>query len=98
MLDNDHPRHAEAVGHHAKARRKEGLGQRHLHLPAVGQRVEPPVGLGFIGDRQRQRNALETWLAWQAPSDAITIVSPMRRLACMILFPEPGGTMPGGGG
>jgi hypothetical protein len=63
MLDNHHPRHAEAVGHHAKARRKEGLSKRHLHLPALGQCVEPSVGLGFIGDSQRQRYSLETRLA-----------------------------------
>src|SRR5438132_13269545 len=37
-------------------------------------------------------------LPWQATSDAITVVSPMRRLACMILFSEPGRTIPGGGG
>src|ERR1700730_7716105 len=34
-------------------------------------------------------------LPWQAPSDAITVVSPMRRLACMILFSEPGATITG---
>jgi len=63
MLDNDHPRHTEAVGHHAEAWREEGLSKRHLHLPALGQCVEPPVGLGFTGDSQRQRYSLETRLA-----------------------------------
>ena len=47
MLDNDHPRHAEAVGHHAKARRKEGLGQRHLHLATAGKRVEHLLRFGL---------------------------------------------------
>src|SRR3569833_1059733 len=32
------------------------------------------------------------------PSDAITVVSPMRTLACITLYSQPGGTMPGGGG
>ena len=34
----------------------------------------------------------------QLPSEAMTSVSPRRIDACMILFSEPGGTMPGGGG
>src|ERR1051325_3618813 len=34
----------------------------------------------------------------QSPSDAITVVSPTRRLACMILFSDPGGIMPRWGG
>src|SRR6266542_2568685 len=54
----DHPRHAEAVGDHAEARGKEGLGQRHLHLPAVAQRREQPLGLGLAGHREREREAL----------------------------------------
>src|SRR6266404_8625004 len=32
------------------------------------------------------------------PSEAITVESPMRRLACITLFSAPGGTMPGGWG
>jgi len=28
---NHHPTHAEAISHHAKPRRAEGLGERHLH-------------------------------------------------------------------
>jgi len=36
----DHPRHAEAVVHHAEAWREERLGQWHGHLPAVGQRAK----------------------------------------------------------
>ena len=81
---------------------EEGLKRGSLRwpaeLPAVGQRVEPPVGLGFIGDSQRQRYSRETRLALASAVGAITVVSPMRRLACMILFSEPGGTIPGGGG
>jgi hypothetical protein len=34
----------------------------------------------------------------QRPSDIITLVSPMRRHACMTLCSEPGGIIPGGGG
>ena len=34
----------------------------------------------------------------EQPSDAITVVSPMRKLACMIFSSKPGGTMPGAGG
>src|SRR5262245_52239695 len=34
----------------------------------------------------------------QCPSEAITVESPTRKLTCMILFSEPGGTIPGCGG
>ena len=34
----------------------------------------------------------------QRPSEAITVESPIRKLACMILFSEPGGTMPAAAG
>src|SRR5204863_62770 len=34
----------------------------------------------------------------EQPSDAITVVWPTRKLACMILFSKPGGTVPGGCG
>ena len=53
------------------------------------------ASLGTVSDSEMP---WKPGLPWQAPSDAITIVSPMRRLACMTLFSEPGGTMPGGGG
>src|SRR6516164_2923654 len=43
--DVDHPGHAEAIGHHAEARREERLGERHLHLSALGQGREQPLGL-----------------------------------------------------
>ena len=62
VTDEDHPGHAEAVGDHAEARREEGLGERHLHLPALAQRPEHPLGLGLVGDRERQREALEAGL------------------------------------
>src|SRR6266404_8123395 len=98
MLDNDHPRHTEAVGHHAEAWREEGLSKRHLHLPALGQCVEPRSASASLGTVSDSDIPWKPGLPWQAPSDAITVVSPMRRLACMTLFSEPGGTIPGGGG
>src|SRR5215469_1395089 len=45
---DDHPRHAETVGDHAKARREEGLAQRHLHLSAVGERAEQTISVGLV--------------------------------------------------
>src|ERR1700730_2070874 len=51
--DYDHPWHAEAVGDHAEARGKEGLGQRHLHLPPVRQGREQPLGLGIVSHVER---------------------------------------------
>src|SRR5258708_30781260 len=58
----DHPGHAETVGGHAEARREEGLGQGHLHLAALAERCEQPVGLGDAGRGDRQREALEVRL------------------------------------
>src|ERR1700737_790309 len=55
----DHPRHAEAVGDHAKARREEGFGQRHLHLSAIGEGAQPLFRLGRVGHREGQRDTLE---------------------------------------
>ncbi len=54
MRDADHPRHAEAVGHHAEAWRPKGLGQRHLHLPAFGKGREQRIGLRCVGRRDGQ--------------------------------------------
>src|SRR5258706_5236057 len=34
----------------------------------------------------------------QVPSDAMTTASPIRKQACMTLFSDPGGSIPGGGG
>ncbi len=42
-----------------KQRGEEGLRQRHLHLPAVGERGEHALGLGLVRRRQRQRKTLE---------------------------------------
>ena len=39
-----------------------------------------------------------TGLPSQRPSEARIVLSPSLKLACMILFSEPGGSIPGGGG
>ena len=62
----DHPRHAEAVGDHAETGREEGLGQRHLDLAAVGQRVERAIGRFRIRQGEGERDALEARLAGAA--------------------------------
>src|SRR5580700_2746817 len=51
LFDNNHPAHTELVGDHAEARREERFRERHLHLPALGQRVEPALAFGGIGRR-----------------------------------------------
>src|SRR5207253_2032974 len=61
----------EAVRDHAEARRKERLRQRHLHLPAVAEGSANPWKLGRPSAR---------------PSEAKTVVSPTRKLACITLF------------
>jgi len=58
-----------------------------------GIRTRPPSAawrklgrLRFRLGRKREGKALEAGLSAEQPSDAITVVWPMRRLACMILF------------
>src|SRR3954470_10537105 len=54
LFDEDHPVHAELVGEHPEAGRKESLAKRHDHLAAFGKRVEHArgVGLGLRIERQ----------------------------------------------
>src|SRR5215208_5221832 len=47
----DHPANAETVGDHAEARRPERFGKWHPHLPAVRERSELAVSVGFIRSR-----------------------------------------------
>jgi hypothetical protein len=55
---DDHPRDAELVGDRAEALGEEGSAERHLHLPALGERVEPAVAVGRVVRGERQREAL----------------------------------------
>jgi hypothetical protein len=36
------------VGDYAEIRGKEGLGQPHLHLTAIGQSGKGPIGIGIF--------------------------------------------------
>src|SRR3954452_2744318 len=58
-----HPRHAEAVGDHAEARRKKSFRHGHLYLASLSERGKQPFRLNFIRYRERQRKALEARLA-----------------------------------
>src|SRR5438552_18461613 len=58
--DDHHPCHAKAVRDHAEPRGEEGFSERHLHLSAVGEGREHPVGLRRVGYRDRQRKTLKT--------------------------------------
>src|SRR5262245_50323339 len=55
----DHPAHAETVSDHSELRRKEGFGQRHLDLAALGKGVEIAVGFRLGGYRDRKSEAAE---------------------------------------
>jgi len=83
-------------------------------MPKRGEKNVLPIGICTCPpspstlNRRSASASLETeseretpWnegLPMQLPSEAMTSVSPRRIDACMILFSEPGGTMPGGGG
>jgi len=56
VCHKDHPADTEFVGDHPEARREKLLTERHLHLAAVGQAVEQPIGLGFVVGRDRFRS------------------------------------------
>src|SRR5689334_17346224 len=53
LHDDHHPAHAEAVLHHAEARREERLGERLVDLAAVGQAGERLLRRGLVGDLER---------------------------------------------
>jgi glutathione S-transferase len=61
--DVHHPADAELIGDHAEARREERLGERHLHLTAIGKRIEEAIGLGLALRREREGKALEARLS-----------------------------------
>src|SRR5580698_3427602 len=63
LFDQDHPADAELVGEHAETRREEGFCKRHLHLAALGQRVEAALTFGGVRRADGQRKALEIRLA-----------------------------------
>jgi hypothetical protein len=52
-LDQHHATHPEAVGNDAEACQKDRFGQWHMHLPAVGESPEEPMGLRLIAYSQR---------------------------------------------
>src|SRR5262249_33213792 len=93
--NGNHPAHNGTGVDQAEARRKECLGKWHPHLPAIGGPAK----------RRLASSATETDSAkpgkaacpWHIPSDASTVVSPRRKLACMILSSLLGRTMAGPG-
>src|SRR4051812_14009361 len=91
-----HPRHAEAIGDHAEARRKKSFRHGHLYLASLGERGKQPFRLNFIRYRERQRKALEARLALAVAIGSHDCRVAKRSAACMILFSDPGGSMPGG--
>ena len=97
MCHDHHPGHAEAVRDHPEARGEEGRAQGHVHVPPqkAANTRSASSSLATVRDNE---NPLNSGCPPHRPSDAMTVVSPRRKLACMILPSEPGGSMPGGGG
>jgi len=48
-----------------------------------------------LGTESESENPWKAAFSGETPSDAITLVWPMRKQACRILFSKPGGTLPG---
>ena len=96
MRHVDHPRHAEAVDHHAESRGKEGLGQAASapgrRRPSAANSRSASASSGTVSDSEKP---WKPGSPWHRPSDAITVVSPMRKLICITLSSQPGGTMIG---
>ena len=70
--------------------------RRASDVAAVGQGIEQAPGLGVGGGGDREREVFEQAFARRCPSEAMICVSPICRLACMILSPAM--VLPGGGG
>jgi hypothetical protein len=71
------------------------------HRSIASQRAETAILRGVLIPLATVSESATPWKLGrpsQRPSEAITVVSPMRKLVCMTLYSEPGGTMPGGGG
>src|SRR5688500_4837199 len=60
---DDHPGDAELVRHGAEALGEESLAERHLHLAALGERVEAPLRVGLVPRVVGKREAGEARLA-----------------------------------
>src|SRR3546814_6165256 len=63
LRHHHHPAHAEAVDQHPERRGEEALRERHVHRPAIEQRVEATLRIGIVGAHQRHLEALELRLA-----------------------------------
>ena len=77
----------------------EGLGSIGAREYAPGDKAaktrSASLSLGTVSDNEKPwKFALSVW----HPSDAMIVVCPTRKLACMTLFSDPGGILPGSGG
>jgi D-galactarolactone cycloisomerase len=50
--------------------------------------------VGTPSESEKPPKLVPSWI----PSEAISVLTPTRKVACMTLFSKPGGSMPGGGG
>ena len=78
--------------------KKSGRGF-YVYAPGKARHASPEAqaAAGSFGKANDSRKPSNRDLSSQ-PSDAMSIASPMRSVACMTLFSNPGASMPGGGG
>src|SRR5436305_1374487 len=72
-----------------------GVGWFLWGILGVGETAKVRSAVAASGAVIESENPWKLVLPVQWPSDAITSVSPMRNVACMILLSEPGGSVPG---
>ena len=91
MLNRHHPADAKSVFKHSEFGRPKCLFKRHCNLAAVRKRFEDR--LGSIESEKPSKRGSPSHL----PSEAMSTVSPIRKLACITLFSIPDCVMPGWG-
>jgi hypothetical protein len=67
-----------------------------LTCPPSAKAVKTRLASAWLGTATEREKPWKVGFSAEQPSDAMTVVLPTRKLQCMILFSNPGGTWPGG--
>jgi hypothetical protein len=97
MLNRHHPADTKTVFKHSEFGRQKCLLKRHCDLAALGKRVEDALGFSSSGTIIERENPSKRSSPSHLPSDAMSMVSPIRKVACITLSSIPGCAMPGSG-
>ena len=95
--DSDHPSNAEAVGQHPETRGPKRLFKGMVTIPPLESSEKACLASASVGKESESENP-EYLCPSSQPSEAISTHWPIRKLACITLPSNPGGSLPGGCG